>query len=98
MPVTRGRALYLSLSTAMRESSPTHTMSMPSVPLQSIRSMAAWGPSDRAFRSVKRALFSLPNIFRKSLPVPVGTLVTAAFSYPAAPFTASLRVPSPPQA
>ena len=53
--------------------------------MQSMRSMAAWGPWDSASRSVKRALFSLPNIFRKSLPVPVGTLVTAAFSYEQGP-------------
>ena len=38
------------------------------------------------------------NDFIKSFPVPAGTAAISAFSKPTAPFTTSLRVPSPPQA
>ena len=69
-----------------------------SLPLQSIRSKARWGPAARASRSEKPARQPLPKMRRKSLAVPLGTLVTATWSCPAAPHTTSLRVPSPPQA
>lgn len=60
-------------------------------------SMGRTSPFMSSVRSKKRSL-SLPNILMKSLPVPQGKWVTAALGRPAAPFTHSLSVPSPPQA
>ena len=66
-------------------------------PLQSMTSIGRTSPFMSSVRSKKRSL-SGPNILMKSLPVPQGKCVTATFESPAAPFTHSLSVPSPPQA
>ena len=60
-------------------------------------SMGRTSPVISSVRS-KNLSFSSPNMRMKSLPVPQGKCVTAAFGSSAAPFTHSLRVPSPPQA